>query len=127
MRGRAEPVSLPRNDSDNIAAAQFRFDLGDLTFWNFIERPRRHIRFHARKRPEQRAIRGKITILAPANAHLARRMRDASPAKLTRHVVNQTAAIDLVCRLLLEKKQSQTTHTFSQAWSPARRTLSRTR
>ena len=33
----------------------FGSNLGDLAFWNFVERPRRHIRFHSRKRPEQRA------------------------------------------------------------------------
>src|SRR4029453_9078160 len=91
-----ESVSLARNHANDVAAAQFRLDIRDLTFWNFMERPRRDIRFHARKRPEPRAIRSKITIMPPANAHLARRMRDAATTKLARHVVNQTAAIVIV-------------------------------
>jgi hypothetical protein len=66
MRSRMEPVSLARNHANDVAAAQFRLDAGDLAFWNFIKRPRRHIRFHSRKRPEQRAIRSKITIMPPA-------------------------------------------------------------
>src|SRR6478609_11267814 len=92
MRSRMKPVSLARNYANDVAAAQFRLDASDLAFWNFVERPRRHIRFHVRKRPEQRAIRSKITIMTPANAHFARRMRHAAPAKLTRHVANQAAA-----------------------------------
>src|SRR5882724_9900638 len=100
MRSRMEPVSLARNHANDVAAAPFRLDLGDLAFWNFIERSRRHIRFHARKRPEQRAIRSKITIMPPTNGHLARRMRDAASAKLTRHVVNQPAAIVIVKPIL---------------------------
>ena len=91
-----ESVSLARNHADDVAAAQFRLDLRDLAFWNFIERPRRYIRFHARQRPEQRAIGGKITIVLPANAHLASRMWDAAPAKLARHIFHQTAAIIIV-------------------------------
>src|SRR6266480_7873225 len=96
MRSRMEPVSLARNHANDVAAAQFRLNLGDLAFWNFIERSRRYNRIHTRKRSEQRAIRSKITIMTPANGHLARRVRDAAPAKLTRHVVNQTAAIVIV-------------------------------
>src|SRR5262249_24099710 len=93
MRSRMESVSLARNHSNDVAAAQFRLDFGDLAFWNFIQRTRRHICFHARKWPEQRAIRSKIAIMPPANTHLARRMRDATSAKLTRHIFNEAAVI----------------------------------
>src|SRR5437762_11612447 len=91
-----ESVSLARNHADDVAAAQFRLDLRDLAFWNFIERPRRYIRFHARQRPVQRAIGSKITIVLPANAHLASRMWDAAPATLARHIFKQTSAIIIV-------------------------------
>src|SRR5438552_18644406 len=100
MRSRMEPVSLARNHSNDVAAAQLRLNLGDLAFWNFIERSRRYIRFHARKRPEQRAIGSKITIMTPAHGHLARRMRDAPPAKVTRHIFHQTAPIIVVKPIL---------------------------
>ena len=32
MRGRTEPVSLARNHANDVAAAQFRLDAGDLAF-----------------------------------------------------------------------------------------------
>src|SRR6476620_4043671 len=96
MRGRMEAVSLARNHANDVAAAQFWLDAGDLVLWNFIERSRRYIRFHSRKRPEQRAIRSKITIMPPASGHFAGRMRHAASAKLTRHIANQAAAIIIV-------------------------------
>src|SRR5207237_1979514 len=96
MRSRMESVPFPRNHSDDIAAAQFGLDFGDLAFWNFVERSRGHVRFHARKRPEQRPVCSEITIMSPADAHLAGGMRNAAPAKLPRHVVHQTAPIVIV-------------------------------
>src|SRR5215469_9875233 len=96
VRRRMQSVSLARNHANDVAAPQIRLDLRHLAFWNFIKRPRRDIRFHARKRSEQRLICSKITIMPPASAHLARGMRDTAPAKLTSHIVNQTATIVIV-------------------------------
>src|ERR1700754_1256507 len=90
MRGRMESVPLSRNHANDVAAAQFGLDLGDLAFWNFIEWPRGNIRFHPRKRPEQRLIRSKIPIVPPANGHLARRMGDATSTEVPRHILHQS-------------------------------------
>src|SRR5207245_10494247 len=52
-----------------------------------------NIRFHSSKRTEQRPVRGQITVMPPASAHLARRMWDAAPAEVASQILYQTAAI----------------------------------
>src|SRR5439155_16373437 len=80
MCSRVQSISFAGNHPDHIAAAQLRLDFRHLALWNFIERSRGYIRFHARKRSEQRPIRSKITIMPPADAHLARGMGNAATA-----------------------------------------------
>src|SRR5438477_10115013 len=96
MRSRMQSVPFPRNHSDDIAAAQFGLDFGDLAFWNFVERSRGHVRFHARKRPEQRPVCSEITIMSPAEAHVAGGLVNAAAGKLTSHVVYQTVKFVIV-------------------------------
>src|SRR5205085_9274252 len=71
-------------------------DFRHLALWNFIERSRGYIRFHARKGPEQRPVRSMITIMPPADAHLARGMQNTATAELPRHIFHQATAIVIV-------------------------------
>src|SRR5262249_20964360 len=80
VRGGIKSGSVARNDSDDVAAAQFRFNACDFVLRNFIQRSRGDIRFHARERSEQGAVRGEITVMSPASAHLARGMWDTASA-----------------------------------------------
>ncbi len=41
MRSGVEPGPIARNDPDDVAAFQFRFDLGDAVFWDLVKWPRR--------------------------------------------------------------------------------------
>src|SRR5438034_1679940 len=91
-----EAISLPRNNSNDIATAQFRLNLSDLFFWNFVERLRGNIRFQPPERTEKRTVRSKIAIMSPASAHLARGMRDTAPAEIARQIFYQTAPIIIV-------------------------------
>src|SRR6266496_1032887 len=91
-----EAISLPRNNSNDIATAQFRLNLSDLAFWNFGERLRGNIRFHPPERTEKRTVGSKISIMSPASAHLARGMRDTAPAEIARQIFYQTAPIIIV-------------------------------
>src|SRR6266436_857271 len=91
-----EAISLPRNNSNDIATAQFRLNLSDLAFWNFVERLRGNIRFHPRERTEERTVGSEISIMSPASAHLARGVRNTAPSEIARQIFDQTAPVIIV-------------------------------
>src|SRR5438046_8680381 len=91
-----EAISLPRNNSNDIATAQFRLNWSDLAFWNFGERWRGNIRFHPPERSEKRTVGSKISIMSQVTAHLAGGMRGTGPAEMTRQIVDENAATRIV-------------------------------
>src|SRR5919201_3162649 len=68
-------TSIARNDPDDIAAVEPRFDPADVMLGNFVKRSRGDVGFHLRERSKQGSIVHEITIMPPAVAHFARRMR----------------------------------------------------
>ena len=46
-------AAIARDNADDVATAQPRFDRGDAALGNFVERPRGNLRFHIRERPKQ--------------------------------------------------------------------------
>ena len=84
MCGGIKSTSVARNDSDDVAAAQFGFNASDFAFRNLMERSRGDVRFHARERSQQRAVRGEITVMSPAGAHFARGMGHTAATEVAR-------------------------------------------
>ena len=53
MRSRIQMPAIPRNNANDIAAAQFPFDGRDATLRNLVERAARDTGFHLPQRPKQ--------------------------------------------------------------------------
>ena len=88
VRSRVAASAVATDDADDIAVPQFRFDRRYTAFWDVIERTGRHSPLHLPERAEQLRIVPEITIMSPADRHLARNVRHAASAELASDVVD---------------------------------------
>jgi len=95
-RAQRSIAAIARDNADNVATAQSRFDCSNATFGNFVKRPRGNLRFHFRERPKQAAIMHEVAIVPPAACHFPGRMRHAHATKRASQISDQTAPVIVV-------------------------------